>query len=553
MEEIKQSVRAAAKELFEVDVELELTRPDEKFGDYSTNVALQLANKLKRNSRDIADELSAKISSDNILKTEVAGAGFINIFLADKALLNAISLPSRKTLANSVVVAEYSDPNPFKVLHAGHLYTTLVGDVIANLLEVAGADVKRVNFGGDVGLHVARAMWAIVKAIGSNQPDEFLNSITERDRAVWISERYVEGNAAYEENETAKAEIIDINQQIYDLHTNNEHDSDFARIYWTCRTWSYEGFEKLYEDLGVHPFTKYYPESETTPLGLESVGKLLAEGVLEKSDGAIIYRGEKDGLYTQVFLNSNGLPTYSAKDLGLALRKWQDYKFDKSIVITANDIQVYMKIVMKVVSSLAPEIAERSTHITHGLIKLAGGEKMSSRKGNVLLAQDVLNAAARANTKATGKEDNEVVVGAVKYAFLKNRIGGDMTYDPAESVSLEGNSGPYLQYAHARARSILRKKTAAPGLPNSLEPGERSLVLKITEFTEVVDKAVEELMPHHICTYLYELAQSFNRFYEHNRVIEDPREMGRLQLVAAYAETLKNGLKLLNISAPDKM
>jgi len=553
MEDLIKTIAAACKELFGVDVVPELTRVEEKFGDFATNVALQLSKQLAKNPRVIAEELVGKITSDSILKTEVAGPGFINIFLTDQALLASVGRPNLKSLAGKVVVAEYSDPNPFKVLHAGHLYTTLVGDVIANLLEVAGADVKRVNFGGDVGLHVAKAMWAILKAIGDENPNEFLNKIDENNRAVWISERYVEGNTSYENDESSKTEIIDINQKIYALHANNEHDSDFAHVYWTCRQWSYEGFEKLYVDLGVHPFTKYYPESDTTPLGLESVSKLLDEGVLEKSDGAVIYRGEKDGLYTQVFLNSKGLPTYSAKDLGLALRKWQDYHFDKSIVITANDIEQYMKIVLKVVSSLAPEIAERSTHITHGLIKLTGGEKMSSRKGNVLLAQDVLSAASEANNKATGKEDNEVVVGAVKYAFLKNRIGGDMTYDPAESVSLEGNSGPYLQYAHARACSILRKKEVPSGLPENLEAGERSLVLKISEFSEVVDNAVQELMPHHICTYLYELAQVFNRFYEHNRVIDDPRETTRLQLVNAYTETLQKGLSLLNISAPERM
>jgi arginyl-tRNA synthetase len=189
------------------------------------------------------------------------------------------------------------------------------------------------------------------------------------------------------------------------------------------------------------------------------------------------------------------------------------------------------------------------------MVKLQGGVKMSSRKGNILRATDVLAAAYDANKAVTGQDSEETALAAVKYAFLKSRMGGDIIYDPKESVALEGNSGPYLQYAHARARSILQKSSIEHQAASveSLEADERSLVRKIGEYTEVVDKAVVELMPHHVCTYLYELAQVFNRFYEHNRVIDDPRQAIRLLLVQKYADTLKNGLNLLNISAPDKM
>ncbi len=553
MDELKKLIANVCHGLYAVDIEPELTRPDEKFGDYSTNVALQLAKELSDNPRSIAENLVEHIKSDMILSVGVAGAGFINIKLTDTALINSLECSNRKTLAGKIVVAEYSDPNPFKVLHAGHLYTTLVGNAIANLLEAAGADVKRVNFGGDVGLHVAKAMWAIMHTIGKNNAEKFLDKITVDERAIWISERYVEGNTAYENSESSRLEITDVNKRVYDLHVNDDKTSDFSKTYWTCRQWSYDGFEKLYKDLGVKPFTKYYPESETTQAGLSAVEQLLEKGTLEKSEGAIIYAGEKDGLHTRVFINSNGLPTYEAKDLGLAITKWQDYHFHKSIVITANDIVEYMKVVMVVVKSLSPEIAERSSHITHGIIKLAGGEKMSSRTGKVLLAQDVLSATAEANKLATGSHDNDVVIGAIKYAFLKNRIGGDVIYDPAESVSLDGNSGPYLQYAHARARSILRKRDIAGALPDNLEEGERSLALKVSEYSEIVDKAINDLMPHHICSYLYELAQVFNRFYENNRVLDDPRESARLALVNIYADTLKKGLELIDIKAPDSM
>jgi arginyl-tRNA synthetase len=239
------------------------------------------------------------------------------------------------------------------------------------------------------------------------------------------------------------------------------------------------------------------------------------------------------------------------------MAKWRDYHFNKSVVITANDIVEYMKVVLKSIEQFAPELAERSAHLTHGNVKLAGGAKMSSRKGNVLLATDVLDAAAEANREVIGQDNEQTVLGAVKYAFLKQRMGSDIVYDPKESVSMDGNSGPYLQYAHARARSILAK--APGGIPKDskhtsvLEAGERSLLLKISEYPEVVDKATAELMPHHVCTYLYELAQVFNRFYEHNRVIGDEHEAMRLQLVTQYADVLRDGLKLLGVTAPNKM
>jgi arginyl-tRNA synthetase len=552
MEVIKQAIQTAAKDLFNTDIEPELTRPDEQFGDYTTNAALQLAGKLGKNPREIATMLADKITSTNIKKTEIAGPGFLNITLTDEALITALHNKPAQPLAGKVVVAEYSDPNPFKVLHAGHLYTTITGDAIAKLLETAGATVHRLNYGGDVGLHVGKTMWAIIQYIGGERPEK-LHVVNPGARLEWLSERYVEGNSAYEENENAHAEIVALNKRVYQLHQDNDHNSPFAQIYWTCRTWSYEGFNILYKQLGITPFEKYVPESEVTPIGIAMVQKGLAEGVFEKSEGAIVFKGEPHGLHTRVFMNSEGLPTYEAKDLGLAAAKWQEYHFDQSVIITANDIVEYMKVVLQALSHFYPEVVPRTRHFTHGVIKLPGGVKMSSRKGNILRATDILDAANEANKTANNQDNEQTVLAAVKYAFLKNRIGGDIIYDPLESVALEGNSGPYLQYAHARARSILAKKPVPDTKPDAFEPGERSLLRKITEYPEVINKAVNELMPHHITTYLYELAQVFNRFYEKNRVIDDPREAVRLQLIQAYADTLKNGLSLLNIPAPEKM
>ena len=575
-QELEQVVAGVVKELFEIDVATELTRPEAQHGDYATNVALQLSKQVGKNPREVGEVLAEKLRTDSrLVSVDVAGPGFLNLRLTDAALRGALHAASTRPLQGQVVVTEYSDPNPFKVLHAGHFYTSVVGDAISNLLAGAGAQVHRVNFGGDVGLHVGKTMWAITRELGGENP-EGLADIPPGERSEWMARCYVAGTNAYEDDEAARGEIIALNKRVYQLHTDADHDSPFAQIYWTCREWSYDYFNAFYTRIGSG-FERYYPESQTAPVGLVAVKEQLARGVFTESDGAVVFDGEKYGLHTRVFINSEGLPTYEAKDVGLSLKKWEDYHFDQSVIITGNDIVEYMKVVLKAIEQFEPNLAQRTRHMTHGNVKLAGGVKMSSRKGNFLRAVDVLDAAAEANQQATGSESESTVLAAIKYSFLKNRIGGDIIFIPEESVALEGNSGPYLQYAHARARSILAKSSSSVILSESeessdtqgdlstsplhsgsaqddkLQPEERLLVRKLTEYPEVVARATTELMPHHVCTYLYELAQEFNRFYENNRVIGDGRQQLRLGLVEAYADTLKQGLALLGIHAPERM
>lgn len=563
MEAISQAVRAAGKKLFDIDIEPELNRPAEQFGDYATNVAMRLAKKVNKPPREVAESLKKELGGvADIGGIEVAGPGFINIRLSDQALLDilrpALSEPdkfgSNHSLTGQTVVVEYSDPNPFKVLHAGHLYTSVVGDAIANLYEAAGAKVHRVNFGGDVGLHVAKTMWAILKELDGEHPER-LSEIPEEKHADWLTARYIEGNNAYEDDPAAKHAINDLNQRVYQFHAKDDKDAPIAQIYWITRQWSYDYFEVFYKRIGSR-FEKFYPESQVAGLGLETVKKHIGR-VFVESEGAIVFKGEDYGLHTRVFITQDGLPTYEAKDIGLIMQKYQDFRFDKSVVITGNEQQQYMSVVLKAVEQFAPELAKASAHLTHGMVRLGQGEKMSSRKGNILRAEDVLNAADEANKAATGKQDPQVALGAVKYAFLKQRTGGDIIYDPAESVSLTGHSGPYLQYALVRAKSIRRK---APGdLKPSIKEGskldtaERSLARKISEYPEAVKKATDELMPHHVAIYLYELAQDFNRFYEQARIIGDDREQLRMGLLVAYQTVLNNGLRLLNIPIVEQM
>ncbi len=584
--ELERTIKTAAQNVFGIAIDVELTRPDEQFGDYATNVALQLAGKLHKNPREVAEALAVKLRENlggKVSDVSVAGPGFLNIKLSDTALIEAMGSKPAQTWAGKTVSTEYSDPNPFKPLHAGHLYTTLMGDIISRLYEQAGANVLRINYTGDVGRHVAITMWAIIKTLGGELPDKLPGDLPLPERLKWLGARYVEGNNAFEDDEAVKTEILAVNKRVYQIHAEDDHESPFAQIYWTCRTWSYDYFTFFYEQLQVKPFTRYLPESEVTPAGVEAVKAHISDGVYTESDGAIVFDGEKYGLHTRVFITTAGLPTYEAKEVGLILTKWRDYHFDWSVIITANEIDQYMAVVYKSIEQFEPELVKRSKHLTHGVVKLQGGVKMSSRKGNIVTAQDILEAARITGKESGTNPSEETVLAAVKYAFAKNRIGGDIAYDPKESVALEGNSGPYLQYAHARARSILGKAQLArhphgngdPVIDDEassnwildqvgndgdvnggnieLEPGERSLVRKISEYAEVVDKATSELLPHYICTYLYELAQTFNSFYEHNRVIGDPRQAVRLALVGRYADTLKAGLELLGITAPDRM
>jgi arginyl-tRNA synthetase len=564
MDKTALTIQNTVKQLFDIEQDIQLSRPDPQFGDFATNVAMQLSKQLGKNPRELAEQLVEKLRGySDFSDVSIAGPGFINVRIKDSSLSeelekiinNPAEYGKSKLYEKKIIVTEYSDPNPFKVLHVGHFYTSVIGDALSNLVEYAGGTVHRVNFGGDVGLHVGKTLWAILKKIDGENPEK-LSEIAKNDRSEWMANCYVEGTRAYEDDQVAKSEIIELNKKIYDFHTNNDHESPLAQIYWTCRQWSYDYFDAFYTRIGTK-FEKYYPESETSQIGLDTVLEQRDRGVYKDSDGAVVFVGEPYGLHTRVFVNTEGLPTYEAKDVGLSIKKWDDYHFDESIIITGNDITEYMKVVLKSIEQFKPDLAERTKHITHGNIKLAGNEKMSSRKGNFLRATDVLDITAEANEKVQGNRNDEPVLGAIKYGFLKFRIGADSIFEPTESVNLHGNSGPYLQYALARARSIIRKQLSENAEFVAPEDGysqhERDLLFKITEYPHVLAQATVEFAPHHLCTYLYELAQVFNRFYENNKVIGDEREQLRIYLVKAYASILSNGLKVLGIPTPDRM
>jgi arginyl-tRNA synthetase len=551
MQELKSALKAAVNNLFDVEVEPELTRPEEQFGDFATNIALQLAKQLGKNPREVAEAIVDKLKNLPILTdVQVAGPGFINLKLTDETLakmaFSATDLPKPNT--GQVIVLEHTDPNPFKEFHIGHAYSNTVGVATGRLLEASGAQVHQVSYHGDVGLHIAMAVWAIQK--------EGFDSESLRQRLLKnIGFYYAKGAQAYHDDPVAKREIEEINKHIY-----ARDNPSINQIYDAGRDGSLKHFEYIYKRLGSK-FEKNYFESETAIEGEKIVKEYIGK-VFEESDGAIVYDGEKAGLHKRVFITGQGLPTYEAKEIGLAFAKQRDYPdAQKFIVITANEIDDYFRVLITAIKEIDAGLGEKIIHLSHGVVKFPEG-KMSSRTGNVKLfsSLEVDIEEALKELYKTDSVDISTVLGAIKYEFLKHRLGSDFIFDVGESISLEGNSGPYLQYAHARARSILKKSRvqspesiAKDSQLSALGPGERSLARKIGEYPEVVAKASDELMPHHICTYLYELAQSFNSFYEKNRVLDNARQNIRLRLVKAYADVLKNGLNLLNIASTDKM
>jgi arginyl-tRNA synthetase len=557
MQDVEQAVGEAIKAVFNTETKVEITRPAPEFGDFATSVALKLAKQLGQNPKEVAAKLAGYLTNNKpswLGKVTIAGPGFINLTLSDQLLLSSMAeIPERaekygqqNMFDGQNIVVEYLDPNPMKEIHIGHAYSGTIGDAIASLFETAGAKVHRVTYQGDVGLHVAKAIYGILKRI--NHDPAQLEQID--DKPKFLGETYADGAQAYEGDEAAKNEITQLNKKIYD-----QSDPLVNQVYETGKTWSMAYFDEVYKLYDFSPFEKNYMEGVVAKTGQALVNEHINDGIFSASQGAVIFAGEKYGLHTRVFINSLGLPTYEAKDLGNAMLKWQDYNYDRSVIITADEQSDYFKVMLKALEQFAPSQAQRTTHIAHGLVKLSTG-KMASRTGQVIRAQDLLTSVEEtAKTLAAEKAAPiyEVALAAVKYAFLKNRIGGDIIYDVNESLSLEGNSGPYLQYAYARAKSILAKSTTKPDMLNNLEADERALVVKISEFDEVVKEAIKQLAPHIICTYLYDLAQQFNRFYEKNRIIGNQREAGRLVLVEAYATVLKNGLSILRIPTPDRI
>ena len=553
MEKLQSNLEEIVERLFGERTRVELGLAPEGTGaDYATNVAMKLAKVARKSPMEIAEEIGRGVESDEY-EVSVAAPGFLNFRMRDDYFVEKVrelatgGLVVEGDYAGKMVITEFSDPNPFKVLHVGHLYTSVVGDAISRILERAGTKVVRANFGGDVGLHVGKTLWAM-------QQKHYSSGDISIEK---IAQCYVEGTRAYEEDEKAKTEIVELNKTLYRIAAMGKdvsevlggEEGELAKLYWCGRELSYEYFDEFYAKIGVK-FDKYYPESTVADKGLEEV-KAHIGTTYEESNGAIVYHGEKVGLHTRVFINAQGVPTYETKDVGLIFTKWEDWHFDESVVITGNEQTEYMKVVLASVKEYAPELVERTRHLTHGMVKLPGSVKMSSRKGNFLRAVDVLE---MVREELGGEEaDWKVVLAAIKYAFLKYKMGGDIVFDPKESVAMNGNSGVYLLYSAVRAKKILQKAGKGGNEHGEMGEYERGLSKKIVQYEEILRGAVEEKAPYKICNYLYELAQEFSRFYEHVKVAGSEREGELMEIVRGYLRVMEDGLGLLGIEVPEKM
>lgn len=556
-DEIQKGLGGALGELWSESVDsIPLEHPAElQNGDYSSNVALALAKAAGKNPKALAEEIVAKFKPNPLVeKIEVAGPGFINFHLSREHFRGAtteILAEKEKWGSNSAwkderVTVEYTDPNPFKPFHIGHLMTNIIGESIARLYEESGAVVTRANYQGDVGLHVAKAVWAL-KHRGGDPHD-----------IKAIGDAYVFGNEKYETDEAAKQEIDALNKVIYE-----RSDRTVNEIYDIGRKTSLDRFEEIYAVLGTK-FDEYFFESETALIGKEVVEEGLVKGVFEKSDGAVVYHGEAEGLHTRVFLNSMSLPTYEAKELGLAKLKFERTNYDRSIVITANEIAEYFKVLLSAMRKLFPELAERTHHLTHGFMKLSGG-KMSSRKGNIVTGESLIEdmkVAAREKMEGRDIPNKDaiiemVAIAAIKYAILKQSTGRDIIFDPEKSLSFDGDSGPYLQYAHTRALSVLEKaeKENIGALPEDAPESVTILERYLYRYPEIVKRAASEYEPHYITTYLTELAGAFNSWYANEQIVNvnDPKSPYKVALTRAFQITMQNGLTLLGIKTPEKM
>lgn len=535
---------------------------NKEHGDYASNVALAASKSQGIKPHDLAEKIATELATKSNLfkKVEMAGPGFINFFITDEALTEMIADKERLLFPkrNEQALFEYTDPNCFKVFHIGHLMANTVGESLSRLFETVGYDVTRVCYPSDIGLNVAKGVWGAME-LSKEKPGA---DASLKDKVSFLGRAYAYAHAKYEESGDGsdKKKIIEVNKAIYE-GTNAE----VMEAYAEGRALSLLYFESLYKRLGTN-FDAFIYESEVGELGKSIVEAHLGK-LFEKSDGAIVYKGEQDGLHTRVFINSIGLPTYEAKDLGNYEKKLELLpSASKYVVITANEQNDYFKVLNKVEEKLHPELIGKLVHVGHGILRLPEG-KMSSRTGNVVGAEDLLNTLEIAleekfKDRRVEEEDKkqliqDIAVGAVKFTIVRQSPGRDIIFDTEKSISFEGDSGPYLQYTHARICELL-KKGLEEGVTADLSTAithEHELEIILSSYKEIVEHAYNEFAPQHITEYLLTLARAFNSFYARQVIIdkENKESAYYMALSEKVRDTLKHGLYVLGIVAPEKM
>ena len=597
---IEELLSKTVRELgFVVPSDLVLSIPEKSaFGDYSSNIPLQLSKQKHQNSyqnpREIANAIIDKLGHPKFLeRIEAAGPGFLNFFIKDQEIVKILTNPDDEDalLDQSElkkIIVEYCEPNTHKMLHIGHLLSLVLGETMSRLYEYQGHEVIRTNYGSDIGLTVGKCIWGIEKL-----KDEYEKARggSLREKAEFLGKAYAYAHGEYEKSLDTKEEIDQITNKLY------QRDASLIPLWDETKDWSLGYFEIIYSIFGTL-FDRRINESEVDQSGkkivLENVGK-----VFVKDQGAIIFPGTKYNLHNRVFINSKGNPTYEGKDVGLQEKYQELYQYDQVNIFSHKEQDDYFKVIIKANELVFPHLRGKIHHISHGEVKLSTG-KMSSRTGNVAAAEDMFEQAkAKLKTVAPHLDDlslQQLAVASIKFAFLKYSTASDIVYDIDESVSIHGDTGPYVMYVYARIQSVLRKALgnratdfeAAVGedqeeleviaqetgitqkeavskkvgksgkqsnfeFSGDLETEERELLRLLEYFEITVQKATDNFQPNEIVKYLLALTKGFNAFYEKHHIVGSKNAEFRLLLSRKVAESIKLGLYLLGIETVERM
>ncbi|MBU1370442.1 MAG: arginine--tRNA ligase [Bacteroidetes bacterium] len=564
------------------------TRPEFE-GDY-TLVVFPFTKELKKSPEQIATEIGQQmVSSTAVLSSFNVIKGFLNLVIDDIYWMEFF----KKEAANESfgllkkedpqkVVIEYSSPNTNKPLHLGHIRNNLLGWSVAEIMKAAGNEVYKVNLVNDRGIHICKSMLAWQKWGEGKTPaktklkgDKLVGDMYVRfdvELKKQVEKLQTEGLA--KDDAIAVAPLTkEAREMLFQWEAGNQD----VRLLWeTMNNWVYEGFSSTYNRLGID-FDKIYYESETYLLGKELVFEGLEKGVFyQKDDGSVWCDLSEDGLDEKLLLRADGTSVYMTQDIGTANLRYEDYKSDKMIYVVGNEQNYHFDVLQKVLAKLGKPWAESIEHLSYGMVELPEG-KMKSREGKVVDADDLMDeviATARRMTVELGKLENMeseeannlfriIGLGALKYFMLKVDPKKTMLFNPAESVDFTGNTGPFIQYTHARIKSVLRKAAdnnilldTEIALPKALLNKEKSLLVLLYTFPAMVEQAAENRSPALIANYMYDLAKEFNQFYQECPIIRETDEaqrLFRLQLSAFAAKTIHKAAALLGIEMPERM
>jgi len=526
-------------------------------------------------AQEMAEHVKGQIGSVEGISHVEAVKGYLNVYYrtsdyARRTVEEVITSGAdfgRGVQKNERVMVEFSQPNTHKAFHVGHLRSAILGDSLARIVEFAGYDLVRANYPGDMGLHVIRWLWAYLKFHNGEEPD--------KDITHWMGEVYTNATKKLEEDPSLEAEV----RALYVRW--DKRDPEVVALWEKTRQWSLDGFNQMYDLLDIK-FDKYYFNSEEEQPGKEIVAELVKRNIAidERPDGPVIVKldellgNKKEKYRVLVVLRSDGTALYATEDLALVLHKFRDYPdLAKSIYVVDVRQSLHFTQVFKTLELAGHKQAEKCVHVAYELVTLPGNVVMSSREGTVVLLENLIREAIERATEETKKKNPNIAgdqlktvakaigLGALKYPILARENTKLVTFDWQAALDFNGQAAPYIQYAHVRCNSILRKANVQSwdetivGYTYELDTSEIELIELISRFPTEVQRAAEEYKPLIIASIAYDIAKAFASFYDKCPVIQADEAIRnpRLQLVMAAKQTLANALKLLGIQAPDVM